>query len=519
MSSPPEPPPLPVITPFLTSLNAHTNTNAKDKPNYYVNAPQNLVTTSNIHTFTTGTGSSIFTSLTPLLLSTNQELILVTCFWARSASLQALNTVLRALSDKALQRDGPKIRIRICFSSLSIWQKLTHSQSLSGQTYPPSTWVKQFGLPPPEELQGLDLTIKSVFLWPFSVMHPKFAMVDRQSVGLMSCNVSWEPWFEGCITMSGAVVGSFLQFYREFWEGGAEMPMMDRNSDFRVSANGAGERVGETRPSGPSSMWKIHQEVRDSMRGLESPIPNACTEINFPALPFTTGIQTIFLPSPHHRNPRFQPFTRLSGTTAPQTPLNTFLLTLFTHAKRKIRIQTPNLTSPPVLSAILRALERGVDVEILTSERLMVLEQLGTAGTTTARCMNRLIRRYKRLTKKSENQTRAVVDEEAATGHARVGNLRIEYFQSATVQADHDAPHGDNVGEESVQSHIKLTIVDDEVLVLGSGNLDRASWFTSQELGVAFVDRGLASTVGAAVDKAMVGRRKAVFDARPSLHK
>lgn len=35
------------------------------------------------------------------------------------------------------------------------------------------------------------------------------------------------------------------------------------------------------------------------------------------------------------------------------------------------------------------------------------------------------------------------------------------------------------------KSHVKCTVVDDELVVLGSENMDRASWFTSQELGVA----------------------------------
>ena len=57
-----------------------------------------------------------------------------------------------------------------------------------------------------------------------------------------------------------------------------------------------------------------------------------------------------------------------------------------------------------------------------------------------------------------------------------------------------------------------MTIVDDEVLVLGSGNLDRASWFTSQELGVAFFDKEVVTKVGTAVDEGVQGRSKLVFD-------
>lgn len=35
------------------------------------------------------------------------------------------------------------------------------------------------------------------------------------------------------------------------------------------------------------------------------------------------------------------------------------------------------------------------------------------------------------------------------------------------------------------RTHIKCSTIDNQVVVLGSGNMDRASWYTSQELGVA----------------------------------
>ena len=67
------------------------------------------------------------------------------------------------------------------------------------------------GLPAPEELAGLELVVKSVFVRPFSVMHPKFIIVDRKRAFMPSCNVSWEDWFEGCIDMEGAIVEKYVQ--------------------------------------------------------------------------------------------------------------------------------------------------------------------------------------------------------------------------------------------------------------------------------------------------------------------
>jgi len=54
--------------------------------------------------------------------------------------------------------------------------------------------------------------------------------------------------------------------------------------------------------------------------------------------------------------------------------------------------------------------------------------------------------------------------------------------------------------------------VDGEFTVLGSGNMDRASWFTSQELGILFQDRALATSVRTAVDSTLEARLATVFD-------
>lgn len=458
--------------PFIYDLERAAHITAQDDPSYYSQEPRSLITTSKIVTFVTGTGSSIYEELGPVLEDTEQELILVTCFWASSSSRDSLNAVLRTLSDKAVRRGTNKIRVRICFSSSSIFQKLFHKQSAGGQTYPASEWVKKFGLPDPSELGGLDLRIKSVFILPFSVMHPKFIIMDRQLVVLPSCNVSWERWFEGSITMTGPVVSQFLKFYWTFWERRAEAPHeLIARTNIRIT------------PSAPSEAptW--------------SPSADQYTT------DFPKATPTIFLPSPHRRSPSFQPF---STATSPTTPLNAFLLTLFAKAERSIRIQTPNLTAPPVLSALLKALARGVDVTIVTSARLMILEQLVTAGTTTARCVKKLIKRYNTLDPQIKS---TAYDEEAAMTPAKVGKLRIAFFEPRT-----QFKHEFQKDVEPQQSHLKMTIVDGEVLVLGSGNLDRASWFTSQELGVAFFGEDVVKQVEKTLDKAMTGRSRAAFD-------
>jgi phosphatidylserine/phosphatidylglycerophosphate/cardiolipin synthase-like enzyme len=49
------------------------------------------------------------------------------------------------------------------------------------------------------------------------------------------------------------------------------------------------------------------------------------------------------------------------------------------------------------------------------------------------------------------------------------------------------------------------------VTVLGSGNMDRASWYTSQELGIAFFSTDLATQLSQSVENALKDRVKYAY--------
>ncbi|CAD0112414.1 unnamed protein product [Aureobasidium uvarum] len=452
-----------ILQPWLGDLKAGYDRNVTSQPNYFLHSPASLITTSNLHSLHLGTGESIYTSLLPLLESAEEELILVTCFWASSATQKLVNDALKTLSEKGISRDR-KIRVRICFSSSSVFQKLLHPQSLNGKVYPPESWQSTLNLPDLDLLQGLDMQVKSIFLLPFSVMHPKFIVVDRKVAVLPSCNVSWEDWFEGAVTLTGPVVSCFVNFWREFW---AQQEDRDELVTLSTSSGHEGS-LAKTSQQSPQGQLPIHTPVNSK------------------------DIPTIFLPSPHHRNPDFRlPWQEHSNP--PPTPLNTFFLRSLLSAEREVYIQTPNLTAPPALTAILSTLRRGINIHIVTSEKLMILEQLVTAGTTTSRCITKLISKYQTLYSSSPSDLEA--------GRPKPGKLRIDYF----------IPREGSGDKEPQQSHLKCTIVDQEFVILGSGNLDRASWYTSQELGVAFFDDMFAKRLLGDLGQALDGRFKNVL--------
>ncbi len=409
----------------------------QNKIHFWGKDPSCLITTSSTGPgkFTVGNGTNVYTStIIPALESAQDEIIFVTCFWARSSALDQLSSALIRLSARVNSRPNgmSKLRVRLCFSSCSLIQKLSHTSSPAGHIYPPSKW-QSLGLPPPGDLTGLDVQVKSLFFLPFSVMHPKFVIIDRQQALFPSCNLSYESWLECCLPVSGPVVTILVDFWHNVWA----------RDDFPPLPVTASEEVSST-PSPPEA----------------SP---SCT--------------TILLPSPHHRSPRFHPFS--TAAPPPSTPLNTHLLHLFSTASRSIRLMTPNLTSPPVIGALTAALERGVNVEVITNRRMMILEQLLTSGTITEYCVWKFRRRYRQIAQSRSRRGSATSDMEEGQAH-EVGPLSVGYFVPGSIYR---------------RSHIKCTIVDEEVIVLGSGNMDRASWYTSQELGIALEGRQVVCDV------------------------
>jgi phosphatidylserine/phosphatidylglycerophosphate/cardiolipin synthase-like enzyme len=122
----------------------------------------------------------------------------------------------------------------------------------------------------------------------------------------------------------------------------------------------------------------------------------------------------------------------------------------------------------------------------------MILEQLVTAGTITEFEVWKLRRRYTRLLNAYNNSLKNPDLENPAV---KPGALKVGYFRKREGR-----------GEEPVKSHLKMVVVDEEITVLGSGNMDRASWFTSQELGVALFGNEVAESIREAVNEGLEGR-------------
>ncbi|PFH60330.1 hypothetical protein XA68_11141 [Ophiocordyceps unilateralis] len=440
------------VTAWRERLASQAAQQADDFPNYHVADWDALITTSAPKSLHAGIGYSVYTSaILPAILEAKKAIYFVTCYWAPSPTLDAFRDALTQLaaSRSHLDQEVPPLRITIGFSSMSLFQKLFHTCSRHGHVYPPSQWPK-LGLPDEATLQAgaIKMTVKSLFFTPFSVMHPKYVVIDGVRAFLPSCNVSWERWFEGCMEVEGDVVLRLLAFHQSVWH-----PQLDQDAGHHQIAASYEREEGSVPKSTAEAEAEGVSPTRSIPLDLPSPVP------------------TILLPSPHHRNPRFSFFPFLSRSNPPMTPLNAALLTLMANAKREITISSPNFTSWPMLDALLEALARGIDVRIRTSKGMMLVEQLVTAGTTTSTCLGRFVNKYQGLHSPSQS-----FDLEAQP--VSPGQLEILYYKPLASRRESD--------DEPVFSHFKMTMVDGEYLLLGSGNMDRASWWTSQELGILF---------------------------------
>ncbi|KIV94996.1 hypothetical protein PV10_02705 [Exophiala mesophila] len=382
---------------------------------------------NHITSIITGTGYTIYDDLIiPEILAAKHEVVLVTCFWASSVTQKALANCLRALSRKAASGSA-KVSVNICFSSSSLPRNMLWPTPQRGQIYDPSTWTK-LGLPQANELHGIDLRVCRKFFWPLGIIHSKYVIIDRKVAIFPSCNVSWERWFEFAVKTQGPIVDSLLSFHVDFWGDDHQLIQLSAVSSLQQD---------ESRSS----------STTEGIRAFTTLLPSPHTPTLIP--------KHLKLPSMMGRLPCVPD----APTRFPETALLATTYRLLHQATNSIIMLTPNLTEPAVLDALSCALERGVNLIIWTNSTLMTMEQIVTAGTTTPRCI-------RALQKKAE---------------AFRGVLEVNYFD----QGPGKEPVLDSDKETTpIKLHSKVTIIDADKILVGSGNMDAASWGTSQELGV-----------------------------------
>ncbi|RVD83771.1 uncharacterized protein DFL_005550 [Arthrobotrys flagrans] len=479
-----------------------------DNPSSATHPIEDLLSASYIEDYVVGTGEALTNFQCTKMLEAENEIIIVTGFLNPTcASIKNLNRTIEILATRQVLKNirrgtDSALKVHICFSSSGILQKVLHTKNPKGRVWKKREW-KKLGLGDPSYLKGkIDLTVKSIFVRPVGLLHGKYMIVDRRILVVPSCNLSWEEWLEGATTYlryyddsPDCVVRKFVEYWESVWRHGEE-PGPDRfepvvETFTAVRLNEGGGSIVLDRPRG----------LAIERSGWEGFVP------------------TVFLPHPESGSfPPVWPFGEIeaiwkilrslaglvfeNGVRDEEylgNPQNAFWMAAIEGAEKSIYVHTPNITAKPLIDALMKAVKRGVVVEIVTSMGMMKWEQLVTAGTTTDKCLTKMVVEL-------QNWKQTLDEEEAAT----TGGLWIYRYDAKRrppLLPFVKRPEDNFKLTWYDKSHVKCLIVDEEVMVLGSGNFDRASWATSQEVNVGlFLDSMRTGRVRQGLVDALAGR-------------
>jgi phosphatidylserine/phosphatidylglycerophosphate/cardiolipin synthase-like enzyme len=305
------------------------------------------------------------------------------------------------------------------------------------------------------EKMALDPTRVHVTLARFSANllganHVKGLVVDGARVLVSGANMSSDFWDEGArywdvgYRFDGAVARGLRKDFAVAWAKGDEWRCGSRglSTEAETRDRCQGDLDFPWRDLGP--LPAIDTTASDDA------VKDLCTPI------LVVGHDARALPFPTAEN---------------DSPQARAFLTAVNGAKRIIRAQSPNLNEPAMIDALVAAVRRGVEVDlVLSKEHEQTGESLpGRGGPNDA--------------------TLKKMDEALGAGGRK--GLHVRWFSR-----DGRAPV-ESKGAPS--SHVKYLSVDDQVTMMGSANLDVQSWRNSREVNVVVDGADLAKTYRDAV--------------------
>lgn len=261
--------------------------------------------------------------------------------------------------------------------------------------------------------------------WELDTNHSKYIIVDNKTL-IGSANTNDRSFFEAARVVEGDITDAVVDsFYRDIYPRFSKLKKVSHRSRIK--------RVGRTLHRGKVGRPKKMKRSRGK-----------------------SGTGDYFMVT--------TPPTKMSSISMTKfysTQL-IFLHTMFAHAKKSIKLYTPNLNYKGFVEDIIGSVNRGVHIKIILSQNY---QDYGARkdGGTNQQSVDKLERAYDQTTR---------------------GRLEIGYFR------DHNVPRGDEKifrEKEKNISHVKLYLVDDVCSLWGSMNLDNQS-FRSHELSVGSFD-------------------------------
>jgi phosphatidylserine/phosphatidylglycerophosphate/cardiolipin synthase-like enzyme len=284
----------------------------------------------------------------------------------------------------------------------------------------------------------VDVEVATRGSWFRGAMHQKLVVIDGDVVHIGGANVQDEhdwttpeqtPWRDSAYVLRGEIAQSLLFDFERMWSEAQEWTCPnDDDDDCRSDDTLPFERVVPELGEGCVPMMALTRRARGWF--------NNDTD------------------HPHARG----------------------FLAAMDGAKKLLRIQTPNLNDDAAKDAILRAVARGVRVELILPISFNdTFESLPDQGGTNAENVDEIYAR-------ALHETNA----EHACEY-----LHVHWFGQDEV--------GIVDGNVEGQSHVKYLSVDHQMVILGSTNMDTQSWNYSGEANVIIDDPDVTDRYDAAV--------------------
>lgn len=387
-------------------------------------------------------GDAIFSKQAELVKTAKEEVLIQTFAWdPNSAGAKMILDSLATLADE--RPDGAeKLAVRLMVDEGTGLAKkfMLMTSANKGKNTGPSRWSSS-----PEALVGnyknspdhkyakitekLDFQVRVYQHSSSNSLHSKSVVVDGAAAAMTGANVQSRnhgemPAYDLGVTMSGPVASGLRDDFVSHWNAAV-------NPDQKTQA----------------------------MR--LAPIPNA-TELDEPSEGVVMALLT--------RTPNWNVLH--NGVSSPQ---NQGFIAAMSNAQKSIQVMTPNLNAPAVRDELVRAANRGVNVQILVSKGFNDERVKGfIAGGTNDESIRDIASRVKDKSR-----------------------LDIRYFQNPNHLETDPLPDGNTAGNGA--NHAKFMAVDGEVAIVGSSNMDKTSWHFSAETNAAILDTDATQSISDAI--------------------
>lgn len=439
--------------------------------------------------------ADIIRHVSNLIVRAEKEVFFITCSWSASVAQTLVKEALIELSRRAGQRQQ-RVVVKMMYDKAGAKNFVDSHQVQKPEAYT----AKAIQLPSPSEIPNLDFEVISLHKPVLGTLHAKFCVVDRKIAAVMSNNMEDNDNMEMMTHLEGPIVDSIYDTALITWNNRLNPPLpshdapaaggglptssqeplyTDRGpaySQHEIAAAGQSVQLPEHMPGDPHYDTDLDGEIvrmqtcysvkahESRLQAANRQLNLACTkpvEPNGPEIPegqeFTPYISTSTaapIPMAMVSRPPYGPVSHHNIFV----PQNEAWLSCIRNAQRDIFIQTPDLNAAPLMPALAKALERGIQVTYYVCFGYNDAGEIipGQGGT-------------------NDQAAQALVEMISAEARQR---LYICYY----VGKDQNRPIHQSFHKRSC--HIKLLIADGHIGIQGSGNQDTQSWCHSQEVNV-----------------------------------